>query len=1121
MQRFSDYVNKRQFNLVEFMLDEGEGQQFGGQRFPIPLNLAMLLSLVPGGPNMQGQALKYIMTDALYRAAKGRQQIAKQMSEDLGREVKEYEVFSPDIHEKDPNVKFLWDQYQKEYEDKYEPKYIRLDYGGNIGDVMISIPKLNGVLQQHGLPPVQFGGPHGLVELMESGRGWAKGKPSLLPAHGEGAHHERNGIDLSHPRLHRYADKPNEPRVAFGFSPNMDADKRGFREPGWEPSINTTYYTRRMHQWLSRMSAKAEQLMSGIPDDDPQKEQLAQIFGSIAKGMTKSNTSLPDKTFGQGGGEVGFDDMQGYEAIKKKVRAAFDAFNAMPQEDRQLAGVPLRQASEDEIKSMMNKIFPMVDDGTGNLVPATDQDGNMIVRQQVSGFGPFNDAGKGGSKILVSSLLNWLHHKKIKTPKGGDDAANPERGDFNPYTLRQDLPGMDDVFEKPKTTQKVLGPNLSHDILKHDYDGYFPMDDTEGDVESKIAMKKPFYLTNGEDEIAFRFDKESGNWIASQMAGGGDPHSEFQKWRHQSIGADPKKKVGGCKPLEPSPVILPGNDQMGFIRPHNFDHIPVYGKSRQKLLAMWDKFAAATGGDRAEEADIVKRSAASQVKGRGGETDFDTYKDEAGDAFEAFEKLLGSPKFFFGELGRHFAALLAKNNFDPHEAMAISKKVEEMLNKGELPSPEALSDEFGPEGKNIYNLLLQNGKGWRIGAATALLAGNIAHVKKVRGKERTGVGSTNKEGEQSDVMANAGEDAAAKRHAMGQDTTAAISGKLNRTFSGRSTLSGGQADLSKAAGHVGQSAVYKSEGEREVGPTNKPTFDEFYGKFFTAYKGMFRPNDVESLWQINGHINKLQNSHPNGEVIRAAGNAAVMDVLHDVIKDYAASIKQDDSKRALAQILFNLFANPDGGLKEILTSDEEEESSVDTGPLIRQIQPLLGHDKQMKVYFDALKDGKSLESIPPVEEKPQKGLSVVGTPTAAAPKPTFGGTSGGGMTTTSQQPVTFQFNGRTWTPETFKAQVLDFLEPEDIHTELPPQSWSQFPEPVRRMIQAKAGQQNLAKAESLLTIDQFLTMLRETDAIFDGSKPTTFNWWGAVGDPLGKVIDGDVPVKKKKKHARK
>lgn len=1120
MQRFTDYVNKRKFNLVEFMLDEGEGQQFGGQRFPIPLNLAMLLSLIPGGPNMQGQALKYIMTDALYRAAKGRQAIAKQMSEVLGRDVKEYEVFSPDVHAKDETVGYLWDELKKEYEDKYEPKYIRLDYGGNIGDVMISIPKLNAVLQQHGLPPVKFGGPEGLVELMESGKGWAKGKPSLVPAHGEGPQHERHGIDLSHPRLHRYADKPNEPRVAFGFSPNMDADKRGFREPGWEPSINTTYYTRRMHQWLSRMSKKAEQLMAGIPDDDPQKQEFAQIFGSIAKGMTKSSTSLPDKTFGQGGGEVAFDDMEGYEAIKKKVRAAFDAFNAMPDEDRQLAGVPLRQATEDEIKSVMNKIFPMVDDGQGNLVPATDQDGNMIVRQQVSGFGPFNDAGKGGSKILVSSLLNWLHHKKIKTPKGGDDAANPERGDFNPYTL-SNISGIDDVFEKPKTTQKVLGPNLSQDILKHDYEDYFPMDDTEGDVDTKIAMKKPFYLTNGEDEIAFRFDKESGNWIASQLAGGGDPHTDFQKWRQQSIGADPKKKVGGRKPLDPSPVILPGNDQMGFIRPHNFDHIPVYGKSRQKLLAMWDKFAAATGGDRAEEADIVKRSAASQVKGRGGDQDFDTYKDEAGDAFEAFEKLLGSPKFFFGELGRHFASLLAKNNFDPHEAQDISKAVEAMLGRGEVPSEEALVGEFGPEGKNIYNLLLQNGKGWRIGAATALLAGNIAHVKKVRGKERTGVGSTNKEGEQSDVMTNAGEDAAAKRHAMGQDTTTALGGKLNRTFSGRATLSGGQADLSKAAGHVGQSGVYKAEGEREVGPTNKPTFDEFYGKFFTAYKGMFRPNNVESLWQINGHISKLEKAHPSADVIRAAGNAAVMDVLHDVIKGYAVSIQKDDSKRALAQILFNLFANPDGGLKEILTRDEEDESSVDTGPLIRQIQPLLSHDKQMKLYFDALKNGDSLENIPAAEEKPQRGLSVVGTPTSGVPKTTFGGTSGGGLSTTSQPPQTFTYKGRPWTTDSFLS-LLDTLDGETVRQQFPPATWAQFPDSVRQRVQAKAAEdQHLAQAESLISIGQFLTMLRETDAIFDGSKPTTFNWWGAVGDPLGKVIDGDVPVKKKKKHARK
>jgi hypothetical protein len=42
------------------------------------------------------------------------------------------------------------------------------------------------------------------------------------------------------------------------------------------------------------------------------------------------------------------------------------------------------------------------------------------------------------------------------------------------------------------------------------------------------------------------------------------------------------------------------------------------------------------------------------------------------------------------------------------------------------------------------------------------------------------------------------------------------------------------------------------------------------------------------------------------------------------------------------------------------------------------------------------------------------------------------------------------------------------------------------------------------------------TQLSETDAVYDGSSGT-FNWWGAVGSPGGKVIDGDVPVRKRKK----
>jgi hypothetical protein len=42
-----------------------------------------------------------------------------------------------------------------------------------------------------------------------------------------------------------------------------------------------------------------------------------------------------------------------------------------------------------------------------------------------------------------------------------------------------------------------------------------------------------------------------------------------------------------------------------------------------------------------------------------------------------------------------------------------------------------------------------------------------------------------------------------------------------------------------------------------------------------------------------------------------------------------------------------------------------------------------------------------------------------------------------------------------------------------------------------------------------------------TDAVYDGTKPKTFNWEGSVGLPFGKVIDGDVDMKKEKSSERK
>lgn len=56
----------------------------------------------------------------------------------------------------------------------------------------------------------------------------------------------------------------------------------------------------------------------------------------------------------------------------------------------------------------------------------------------------------------------------------------------------------------------------------------------------------------------------------------------------------------------------------------------------------------------------------------------------------------------------------------------------------------------------------------------------------------------------------------------------------------------------------------------------------------------------------------------------------------------------------------------------------------------------------------------------------------------------------------------------------------------------------------------------MEELEHYQTFKNWLKII-ETDAIYDGTPPTTFNWWGSVGLAGGKVIDRDVPVKKKRK----
>jgi hypothetical protein len=1094
--KFADYVTKtRQLSICDALFDEGVGQQFGGQKFPIPPNLAILLSLVPGGPTFQGRAMKYVFTDALYRAAKGRQLLAQEMSKRLGRPVQEYEVFSQVSHARDLELGALWEELKGKYFKDYEPKHIKLNMGGKIGEVWMSLPKFNAILKGYGLPEFHFGGTDGLIENMETGKGWVKGHPVIGDSTGE----NRFGIDLSHPRRYGYEGKMHEPRVAFGYSDNMDSNKRNYREPGWEPSLNPLLYTQRLNQSLKRMSDKAEKLLGGLSPDHPQYEQLSKILQTVYKGMGRAADAVDNNTFNQRSVDtVYYDDPVAYQEMKDTIRKALEAYNKITQDNRMhgksaATRKPIRELTAEEIDSM---------------VKALCNDEEMSIRQRLSSFGPFKTIGVN-DKFLVSTLLNWYRDMKThggveevqdddentvtKSTRGG---PNPYKGAFRPMTVKDDLPGISDMFEKGVMKRTLIG-NLSPELLQNKFPEYFPVEVTEDKLDKIISTGKPFKMSNGDHELSFDFDKKSKQWFVNEPTGETEPRSDF--WQSQTK----------------SPIVLPGDDEMGFMKPHKFDYIPLQGGDKAKWLKKWDEFARRLGGDRAEEAEIVRKKAAITVSGRGGDKDFDAYKDSAEDAFGAFDQIMGSPKFYFGELGDHFAELLTKHKFDPHEVERMTQFVGDLVNKGVPPTEEALVGEFGPEGKSLYDLLLLNGKMWRIGAAASILSGNVSQVKTVRGKERSGVGAVNSDGETSDVLTHASTSAAADRLARGD--TGSMKGKTNRAIANRTLIQGNtKFDSDKFKSHESGSEIYRREGEGQVGLANKPIFDEFYDKLYGGYLTIFKPDSLESLRAINAKINKLQNAHPNGQVIRAAGNAAVMDVIHDTFKHYITNLDQDKSKRVVAQMMSNLLLNPEG-LQTTLTSDDEEVSSIDTQPLMDSIAPLMRKDKQIEKYIRMLQNGESLEGIPAIEEKP--GMRVVGSGKAVSPaKPVFGGT-----TAPPAMPTSITHNGMDWDADEFQGHYSS-LSPQDFDNEFPVGNWTQYPEPVRAGLHAQKTRHSttgLRQAESLISINDYFTLLKETDAIYDGSKPTTFNWWGAVGDPLGKVIDGDVPVKKKKKHGRK
>jgi len=242
---FRDFV-RNDMNNIKL---EARGRSYGGQwSLPTTQGIAFFLSMIEGEPQ-RIRALRWIQTDGLMLASKGRDVIADSINQKLSqnddiagtlapkvgvnpsgkvagmREVREpwevtqkaerweggvhpSDIFSPIAREGHPMNQFgSW--ADSEFLQKYEPRFMEFQTGSG-HYLKINIESINTHLEQKGLPTFHYGGVDGYLQYIEKGDWLPEDDPRRRS---QADPNQQHGPDLSEPETEY--DKKGNPIVHF------------------------------------------------------------------------------------------------------------------------------------------------------------------------------------------------------------------------------------------------------------------------------------------------------------------------------------------------------------------------------------------------------------------------------------------------------------------------------------------------------------------------------------------------------------------------------------------------------------------------------------------------------------------------------------------------------------------------------------------------------------------------------------------------------------------------------------------------------------------------------------------------------------------------------------------
>jgi hypothetical protein len=711
---------------------------------PMPQSAANVLSFMPND-SAQKAALVWMLNKGIYDATRGRHKLAEIASKKLGRHVDDLEIFSQAAHQADPQLANLYNTELKPlWDSQLEPKKIPILDGDD--ETYVNLGDLNKTLQTAGKSPFSFGGYNGLLEFLENGK-WSKPIALHTPTKGKD-YHLRHGLDLSNPEfLH---DKTTG-KYFYRFGSQTDPEDRYM--PPHDPSSYGSFLDN-MHIMSSREIQKV--LNNKESNVSPEFQQWIQnnrdkiinreIANANDSSTSTAKTNMNFATRGTGraayidaANQNDFDNLQkivllGIQEVNKDKKQAYKGGSRKTATGYD-SNPEFAPWTEEHIQKMMKEIFHH---GKGLKVAwkATDP----LVKELVHGFyrqqhgrgwkqGDMNDRNYRLVKQFIDKGLPLFKQQSNDVP---EDLIKTIR------YYSKDVP-YQDFMKKPKYDKVTI--DLQKDILDQGYQ-MPPGKSLENDWSIR------FQKGSGEYIIADK--SQDGTWTARKVVSE-DP-AKNQNWTGAPIIVQ-----SGNFPSNRAIVAEVDPETRKHIN-HSFMNSPeTYGDKVNKK-----GFPASI-----DQAVKTGRAKAFQYFGISNDDIRKKYSDEQllGLAWEAMQKLYGTYAFKFGDPEGRFSkkdvndtkyniyTTLAKHGVeDKQQATDYVKTFYSFIDSGKEPR---VSPSFP---QNVYDAFLENGWWWRAMQAGLVVANKLSKEIQSSFRQRSNQEIQGSDGKNIDTLSQSSED---------------------------------------------------------------------------------------------------------------------------------------------------------------------------------------------------------------------------------------------------------------------------------------------------------------------------------------------------------------------------